>query len=78
MRTCYPGTEYDEPVYIGKNVFVGLNVIILKGAEIGDNSIIAAGSVVKGKIPANSLAAGVPAKVHRTFEHHVNKSEGGT
>ena len=52
---------------IGNNVLVGMGAIILDNAEIGDWCIIAAGSVVREgqKIPANSLVAGVPAKVKR-------------
>ena len=61
-RQCYPGNEHDEDVVIGQNVFIGLNCVVLKGAAIGDNSVIGAGSVVAGNIPANTLAAGVPAK----------------
>lgn len=64
-RTHYPGTEHDAPVTLGRRVFVGLNVIILKGVQIGDNSIIAAGSVVTRSIPANCVAGGVPARVLR-------------
>jgi len=67
-RWEYQGQEFDAPVTIGKNVFIGLNVIILKGVTIGDNSIIAAGSVVSDSIPANVLAAGMPAKVIKQYE----------
>ncbi|MBV9463033.1 MAG: acyltransferase [Verrucomicrobiae bacterium] len=67
-RSFYPGDEHDAPVKIGRHVFIGLNVIILKGVTIGENSIIAAGSVVNRDIPENSLAAGVPARVVKTFE----------
>ncbi|WP_243154677.1 acyltransferase [Clostridium thermarum] len=42
-------------VVIGKNVWIGSNVVILRGSIIGDNAVIAAGSVVKGKVPGNSL-----------------------
>lgn len=66
-RSYYPGSEHDAPVTIGKNVFIGLNVIVLKGSEIGDNSVIGAGSVVSGRIPPNCIAAGVPATVIRTM-----------
>lgn len=52
-----------RPVIIGENVFIGCNSIILKGATIGDNTTIGAGSVVSGNIPANCVAAGNPAKV---------------
>lgn len=52
-------------VKIGKNVFIGMNSLILKGTEIGDNCVIGAGSVVSGKFPANAVIAGNPAKVIR-------------
>jgi acetyltransferase-like isoleucine patch superfamily enzyme len=42
-------------VYIGENVWIGSNVVILRDTFIGDNSVIAAGSVVKGKVAANTL-----------------------
>ena len=44
-----------SPVKIGDNVWCGANVVILRGTIIGDNCIIAAGSVIKGIIPANSV-----------------------
>jgi acetyltransferase-like isoleucine patch superfamily enzyme len=49
-----------RPVKIGNNVFIGANSIVLKGTEIGDDSVIGAGSVVSGMIPANVIAAGNP------------------
>ncbi len=51
------------PILIGDHVWIGLNVIILKGVTIGDGSVIGAGSVVTKNIPANSLAVGNPAVV---------------
>lgn len=44
-----------SPVKIGNNVWIGANSIILRGTEIGDNSVVAAGTIVKGKYNANSL-----------------------
>lgn len=44
-----------SPVTIGDNVWIGANSVILRGASIGNNSIIAANSVVKGKVPADSV-----------------------
>ena len=44
-----------ESVYIGKRVWIGANCTILRGTHIGDDSVIAAGTVVKGTIPENSL-----------------------
>lgn len=44
-----------KPIKIGNNVWCGANVVILKGSEIGDNCVIAAGSIVRGKIPNNCI-----------------------
>ncbi len=54
-----------KPVAIGDNVWIGARSIILSGVHIGSNSVIGAGSVVTKDIPANAIAAGVPAKVIR-------------
>lgn len=53
------------PVRIGNHVWIGTRVTILKGVTIGDDVIIAAGSVVTKDIPSGCLAAGVPARVIR-------------
>lgn len=66
-RLRNPAFENDADVVIGKNVWIGMQTIILKGAQIGDNTIIGSGSVVTGDIPANVLAAGVPARVIKTL-----------
>lgn len=50
-------------VLIGRNVWLGNNVTILKNSEIGDNSIVAVGAIVSGKFPANVVLGGVPAKI---------------
>ncbi len=55
------------PVVIEDNVWLGMNVLVLKGAHIGAHSVIAAGSVVTGAIPANCVAAGAPARVVRAL-----------
>ena len=54
-----------NPVRIGNNVWLGSRVIVLKGVSIGDNSIVAAASVVTKSIPKNTIAAGNPAIVIR-------------
>ena len=51
------------PVNIGNNVWIGSVVTILKGVKVGDNSIIAANSVVTKDVPANAIVAGNPAKI---------------
>ena len=55
--------ENTKNIVIGDNVWIGLRSIILKGANIGNGCIVAAGSVVNGKFPDNCLIAGVPAGV---------------
>jgi len=54
-----------KPVVIGNDVWIGNRTMILKGAKIGDNSVIGTMSLVTGEIPANCIAAGVPTKVIR-------------
>lgn len=55
------------PVKIGDNVWIGMNAVILKGVTIGDNSVVAAGSVVTKSVPANTVVAGNPAVAVREF-----------
>jgi serine acetyltransferase len=54
-----------SPVCIGNHVWIGMNVIILKGVHIGDGAMVAAGSVVTRDVPERCLVGGVPAKVIR-------------
>ncbi|WP_275044802.1 acyltransferase [Microbacterium testaceum] len=54
-----------KPVAIGSGVWIGANSVILPGTVIGDDSVVGAGSVVRGTFPARSLIAGVPARVVR-------------
>lgn len=62
----------NKQVTIGKNVWIGQNVIILPGVNIGDNSVIAAGSIVTKNVEPYSLVAGNPAKPIKkySFEKH--------
>lgn len=60
-------------VWIGDNVWFGENVTVLKGSYIGDNCIIGINSVVMGKIPANSVAAGCPAKLICSLDEYYLK-----
>jgi len=64
-RATSPDLDKDADVIVGRNVWVGMQSILLKGTTIGDGAIIAAGSVVTGHIPPNVLAGGVPARVIR-------------
>jgi len=59
------GYQYNLPVTIGKNVWIGSGAIILPGVKIGDDSIIGAGSVVTKDIPNGVVAVGNPCRVLR-------------
>ena len=54
-----------HPVTIGDNVWIGADVTICPGTVIGENAVIAAGAVVRGNVPPNSIVGGVPAKIIR-------------
>jgi acetyltransferase-like isoleucine patch superfamily enzyme len=56
-----------RPVIIHDDVWLGMNVTVLKGVEIGPRSVIGAGSLVTRSIPADSLAVGVPARVIKSL-----------
>ncbi|WP_327669405.1 MULTISPECIES: acyltransferase [unclassified Streptomyces] len=55
------------PVYIGSGSWLGAGALILPGAQLGRNVVVAAGSVVRGKVPDYSVVAGAPAKVVRQW-----------
>lgn len=59
------GLEYAKPITIGNNVWIGAGVNVMPGVNIGDNSVIGAGSVVTRDVPANVVACGVPCRVIR-------------
>lgn len=62
------GLEKALPIKIGDNCWFGANVSVMPGVTIGEGCVIAAGAVVTKDMPANSLIAGVPAKVIKTIE----------
>lgn len=55
-------STFPAPIVLGRNVWVGSNSTILQGVTIGDNAIIAAGSVVTKEVPANVIVGGIPAR----------------
>jgi acetyltransferase-like isoleucine patch superfamily enzyme len=67
-RTFTKGVENPEtkPVRIGRNVWIGMDAKVLKGVDIGDGAIVAAGALVTRSVPAGTLVAGVPAKIVKT------------
>ncbi len=62
--------QYNAPVHIGKNCWLGAGVIVVPGVTIGDNCVIGAGSVVTKDIPSNTIAVGNPARVLRKIDEH--------
>ncbi len=62
--------QYNAPVKIGRNCWIGAGAILLPGVSIGDNCVIGAGSVVTKDIPPNSVAVGNPCKVMREIGEH--------
>ena len=64
------GLQYNLPVRIGRNCWLGAGVIVMPGVTIGDNSVIGAGSIVTKDIPANVVAVGNPCRVLREIGEH--------
>lgn len=64
------GYQYNAPVHIGKNCWIGAGAIILPGITIGDNVVVGAGSVVTKDLPSNVVAVGNPCKVLRQVNDH--------
>ena len=66
----YQAMQYNIPVRIGENVWLGAHCVVLPGVTIGDNSVIGAGSVVTKDIPPNVVAVGNPCRVLREIGEH--------
>lgn len=64
------GIQYNMPIHIGKNCWLGAGVTVMPGITIGDNSVIGAGSIVTKDIPANVIAVGNPCRVLREISEH--------
>lgn len=64
------GYQYNMPVHIGRNCWIGAGAIILPGITIGDNVVIGAGSIVTKDLPSNVLAVGNPCRILREINDH--------
>jgi acetyltransferase-like isoleucine patch superfamily enzyme len=62
-----------KPILIKKNAWIGTAATIMPGVTIGENSVVAAGSVVTKNVPPNCLVVGVPAKVSKKLKEIKNK-----
>lgn len=71
FRDKFPKLEYTAPITIKNNVYIGVRSIIMPGVTIGNNCVIAAGSVVSKDIPDNSVVGGVPARFIKSTESYL-------
>ena len=62
--------QYNFPVHIGRNCWIGAGAVIVPGVSIGDNTVIGAGSVVTKDIPSDVVAVGNPCRVLRPISEH--------
>jgi len=69
----YRQAQYNLPVTIGDNVWIGAGTVILPGVTIGENTVIGAGSIVTRSIPANVVAYGNPCRVIREIGERDRK-----
>ncbi len=67
------GYQYNAPVRVGRNCWIGAGAVIVPGVSIGDNTVIGAGSIVTKDVPANCLAVGNPCRVLREINAHDRK-----
>ncbi len=65
--------QFNIPVHIGNNVWIGAHSVILPGVSIGENTVIGAGSIVSKDIPENVVAVGNPCRVLRPISDHDRK-----
>ena len=64
------GLQYNMPIRIGKNCWLGAGVTVLPGVTIGDHTVVGAGSLVTRDLPANVVAVGSPCRVMRPINEH--------
>jgi acetyltransferase-like isoleucine patch superfamily enzyme len=64
-----PGGSEELPVTVGRGAWVGVGSILLPGADVGEGAVIAAGSVVRGRVTPHELWGGIPARSLRKLAH---------
>lgn len=74
VRKTHPRFDFFGKVKIGNFVYIGANSLIMPGVKIGDNVLIAAGSVVTKSIPSNVVVAGNPAKYVCGIDNFIKKN----
>lgn len=73
FRNKVPDLEITKPIIVGNNVYIGIKTIIIPGVRIGNNVIIAAGSVVTKDIPDDTVWGGCPAKFIKPISEYFEK-----
>lgn len=76
FREEHPDIDVFGPIVVGNNVFIGIGALIMPNVTIGDNVVIAAGAVVTRDIPANTVVAGVPARIIKTLDDYWKSIQG--
>lgn len=71
FRHLVPDLEITAPIRVGDYVYIGARSIIMPGVTIGDNCIIAAGSIVTKNVPPNSVVGGIPAKYIKSTDDYL-------
>jgi acetyltransferase-like isoleucine patch superfamily enzyme len=72
-RKYIPDLEITKPIVVGNDVYIGVRSIIMPGVHIGNNCIIAAGSIVTKDVPDNSVMGGVPARFIKSSDAYFEK-----
>ena len=71
FRNKFPSLEYTAPITVKNDVYIGVRSLIMPGVTIGNNCIVAAGSIVTKNIPDNSVVGGVPARIIKSTEEYL-------
>ena len=74
-RATYPKFDFFGKINVGSYVYIGTNSLIMPGVSIGDNVLIAAGSVVTKSIPSNVVVGGNPAKILCSLDVFIERNK---
>ena len=75
VRKQYPKFDTFGQVTLGDYVYIGNNSLVMPGVTIGDNVLVAAGSVVTKSVPSNVVIGGNPASIICSLEEYINRNE---
>lgn len=72
FRDQIPSSEWTAPIVVKDNVYIGVRSIIMPGVTIGNNCIIAAGSIVTKDVPEDSVVGGVPDRFFKATDEYLD------